>query len=377
MSTAHGSSTGAVDDGDLVDQVCRRVADLPGDADELVRRCVGGVAPLLHGDRRERLVRAAVARLTGLGQLDAYLADPEIDEILVNRGREIWIEVGGHVRRAGTIDTEALGVILERVLAPLGRRLDRSDPIVDARLPDGSRVCAVVPPIAVDGPTLAIRRFRHRALGLDAFCSPDVGALLARLVDLRCNLVVSGATSSGKTSLLTALLGRVPDHERIVVLEDTTELRISAPNVVRLEARGATPDGPPPIPLDELLRAALRLRPDRLVVGEIRGAEVLALVHSMNTGHDGCLSTCHANGPVDAIARLETLVLQAAPTWPLVAIRAQLTRSVDAIVHVARGATSARHVAEVVEVVADDGPPRVRSLTRGTEVIGEPTRSRS
>ena len=226
--------------------------------------------------------------------------------------------------------------MLERVLAPLGRRLDRTNPIVDARLPDGSRVCAVIGPVAVDGAAVSIRRFRRHAFRSlpsrrhgSSSCSP-------RCCAPRCNVVVSGATSSGKTSLLASLLGLTDPGERIIVLEDTAELQPTNAHVVRLEARPATPDGIRPIPLDELVRTALRLRPDRLVVGEVRGNEVTGLVQAMNTGHDGSLATCHANGPIDALLRLETLVMQAAPSWPLAAIRAQLSRSIDVIVHVAR-----------------------------------------
>ena len=220
----------------------------------------------------------------------------------------------------------------------------------------------MIGPVAVDGAAVSIRRSRQRTLPLAAFTSIAVVELLTDVMRARCNVVVSGATSSGKTSLLAALLSLTEPAERIIVLEDTAELQPTNAHVVRLEARPTTPDGIRPIPLDELVRTALRLRPDRLVVGEVRGNEVTGLVQAMNTGHDGSLATCHANGPIDALLRLETLVMQAAPSWPLAAIRAQLTRSIDVIVHVARTAGAARQIVDIVEVGAGDGPPAARPL---------------
>jgi pilus assembly protein CpaF len=367
----------ALDHERLVDQLCRVAAEVPGDAHEVVSSRIGTVAPLIHGAVREELIRAAVARLTGLDRLDALMTDPEIDEILVNRGGEVWVERAGRLEAAEAIPATSIPVVLERVLAPLGRRLDRSNPIVDARLPDGSRICAVIAPVAVDGTALAIRRFRRRALTVADFCGTGVAAVLCELLERRNNILVTGNTSSGKTSLLGALIGQVPASERILVLEDTAELCLEAPHLVRLEARAPTPDGPRAISLDELVHTALRLRPDRLVLGEVRGPEVIALLQAMNTGHDGSLSTCHANGPSDAISRLETLVLQAAPSWPLSAIRAQLSRSIDAVVHVTRTSTAARRIAAIAEMVESKGPPQVRMLTSHDQILELPTRSRT
>ncbi len=236
-------------------------------------------------------------------------------------------------------------------MAPLGRRVDRTSPIVDARLADGARVCAVLPPVAVDGPMLSIRRFRRDVLPLAAFTGDRGSALLHQVLHRRCNLIVSGATSSGKTSLVAALLSQIDATQRLVVVEDTAELPLHHPHVVRLEARPPTVDGPGAVDLAHLVRTALRLRPDRIVVGEVRGDEVLALVQAMNTGHDGSISTCHANGTTDALLRLESLVLQAAPTWPLSAIRHQLARSIDVVVHVDRHANGDRRITEIAEVV--------------------------
>jgi pilus assembly protein CpaF len=362
---------------ELIDTLCRRVAEIPGDVDAVVRRHVRAVAPLADEAHQSRLAAAAVARLAGLDGLDALMADQDVDEILVNAGGEVWVERAGELHAEQPLPPSAIPVVLERVLAPLGRRLDRTNPIVDARLPDGSRVCAVIGPVAVDGAAVSIRRFRRRPRPLAAFASGPVGGLITQVLRARCNVVVSGATSSGKTSLLAALLDAAEPGERIIVLEDTAELQPTNTHVVRLEARPATPDGVRAIPLDELVRTALRLRPDRLVVGEVRGNEVTSLVQAMNTGHDGSLATCHANGPVDALLRLETLVMQAAPSWPLAAIRAQLSRSIDVVVHVARTTTAARHVVDVVEVISGDGPPAVRTLATGPNVVGALERRRA
>ena len=366
-----------MNDLELIDTLCHRVADIPGDVDTVVRRHVRAVAPLADEAQQSRLVAAAVARLAGLDGLDALMADRDVDEILVNAGGEVWVERAGELHAAQPLPPSSIPVVLERVLAPLGRRLDRTNPIVDARLPDGSRVCAVIGPVAVDGAAVSIRRFRRHALPLAAFASASVVGLLTEVLRARCNVVVSGATSSGKTSLLASLLSLTEPGERIIVLEDTAELQPTNTHVVRLEARPATPDGIRPIPLDELVRTALRLRPDRLVVGEVRGNEVTGLVQAMNTGHDGSLATCHANGPIDALLRLETLVMQAAPSWPLAAIRAQLSRSIDVIVHVARTTSASRQVVDVVEVTPGDGAPVVRPLVSGSDVIGELERRRA
>jgi pilus assembly protein CpaF len=366
----------------LVTALCRAAEHEPGDAEDAVRAHVRRLAPLAGSEDAERLVRAAVARLDGLGALDALLRDPAVDEVLVNAGGDIWIERHGDVVRRGDIPPSDLAVVIERILAPLGRRLDRTTPIVDARLPDGTRVCAVVPPVSLGGTCLSLRRFRTTPLPLDAFASPPVARVLAELVERRCNVVVSGATSSGKTSLLSSLLTLVTAGERVVVLEDTAELAPATEHVVRLEARPATADGVAAIPLERLLHTALRLRPDRLVVGEVRGPEVLGLVQALNTGHDGSLSTCHANSARDAVHRLETLVMQAAPTWPLVAVRSHLHRCVDAIVHVERATGGARRVFEIAELadavaVTDLAEiPAMQMVVEGGAVVGALHRSR-
>jgi len=365
--------------------ICARAASCAGDVAAIVESEVRQAFPLHSRDDQRRLAQHAVARLVGLGDLDVLLRDPSVDEVLVNAGSEIWVDRGGTVIAAGHLHGQRVEHLLERILAPIGRRIDRTAPIVDARLPDGSRVCAVLPPVAVDGAVLSIRRFPSDTRAIDEFTGPGGQALLHEILAARCNVLVSGATSSGKTSLLSALLSATAAGERVLVIEDTCELAIGRGGAVRFEARPALADGPPPVTLADLVRAALRLRPDRIVVGEVRGDEVLALVQAMNTGHDGSMSTCHANGPVDALYRLETLVLQAAPTWPLAAIRQQLQRSIDIVVHVERDARAKRRtvteISEVVDAHESAGPPAVRTLARTSpsgrlEVVAALTRRR-
>ncbi len=374
---------------DIVAETCQRVAHIAGDLTEVVNEEIRKLAPLHTADGRRHLVEAAIAQLSGLGELDVFLRDPEVDEVMVNAGSEIWIDRAGQLQRVGSLTTDRVDHLIERVLAPIGRRVDRSSPIVDARLPDGARVCAVLPPVAVDGATLCIRRFSDLVRPLEAFTDGNGAALCRQILDERCNVLVTGATSSGKTSLVASLLQSLPDRERLVIVEDTTELSVSAAHTVRLEARPQLVDGPMPIDLADLVRTALRLRPDRIVVGEVRGGEVLALVQAMNTGHDGSISTCHANGPLDALLRLESLVLQAAPTWPLQAIREQLTRSLDVIVHIERGrADRSRRITTISEVVTaapgDDSParPEIRALAErgdngGVKVVAALERGRA
>jgi pilus assembly protein CpaF len=347
----------------IVDAVCAQAAGVRGDVAEVVAAQVDRLAPLASATDRETIIARAVARLDGLDLLELHLVDPDVDEVMVNAGREVWVDRRGTVRLEGHLPPDAIGVVLERVLAPTGRRIDRTHPIVDVRLAGGARLCAVVEPIAVDGTTVAIRRHRSRAVDLGAFVTAQgVLALLDDILVSRCNVLVSGATSSGKTTFVGALLSRADPTDRLVICEDTTELAPGGRHAVRLEARAAGADGLAAVDLAALVRAALRLRPDRLVVGEFRGTEVLAAVEAMNTGHDGSLSTCHANSAVDALRRVETLLMQAAPTWPLTAIRRQISRSIDIVVHLERASEGRRQVAEVVEVVEGDSEPSVRLL---------------
>lgn len=346
---------GVHDDGvgiELLGQICAAVRDATGELDTLTDDAIRRIAPLATTAQRHRLRERALAQMTGLGELDPFVADATIDEVLVN-GDQIWIDRHGTIEAAARLTTTTAEQIIERILAPIGRRVDRTTPIVDARLSNGARVCAVVAPVAIGGSALSIRRFATDVRDLTQFTDECGVALVDEIIERRCNVVVCGPTSSGKTSLLAAMLGRVDDGERILLLEDTAELPCSAPHVVRLEARPGTADGVAAISLSELVRTALRLRPDRIVVGEVRGDEVLGLVQAMNTGHDGSFSTCHANGPLDALLRLESLVLQAAPQWLLAAVRQQLARSIDVIVHLGR-VGSRRRVLSIDEVALPD-----------------------
>jgi pilus assembly protein CpaF len=317
-----------------------------------------------------------VAECSPLGGLERWLDDPTINEVIVNGGGDVWIERDGVLLAVGTLSAGAVATAIEHILRPIGRRLDRSNPTVDARLPDGSRVCAVIEPVAVNGTCLAIRKFALRALPLSAFAEPNVVALLRAVVATRCNVLVSGATSSGKTTLLNSLAALVPATERIITLEDVAELRLDHPHVVRLETRPATAEGTGEVTMSNLLRTALRMRPDRLIVGEVRGGEAVHLVQAMNTGHDGSLSTVHANSAVDAVARVCSLVLQEVPGWPLSAIHEQVRRSIDVIVHVGRTSGDQRHVVEVCETDLQEDGVQLRTLADRGHVVAAMKRRR-
>ena len=324
------------------------------DEDELRRRVVEAVAaaaPLLDESGRASAVEAVVARLRGLGPLDALLDAPEVTDVLVNGDGSVWTERSGVMtREAIELTADERAAIIERIVHPLGLRADRAHPIVDARLADGSRANAVLPPVSVDGPCLSIRRFGAAVLPLEAFCPSPVADLLHRAVRARCNIVVSGGTGSGKTTLLNALAAHIPAGERLVTIEDAAELRLGRAHVVRLEARPANAEGVGAVAMRDLVRTALRMRPDRILVGEARGPEALDMLQAMNTGHEGSLSTCHANSPVDALRRLETMVLTAAVDLPSPVVREQLAAAVDLVVQLERR-HGRRAVVAVDEVV--------------------------
>ena len=328
-------------------------------------------APLLDGERLDEVVASVLAAARGLGPLDALLADPDVTEVMVNGPHQVWVERHGVVERVPVdLDRHAIEHLIEKVVGPLGLRADRAAPIVDARLPDGSRVNAVMVPPAVDGPCLTVRRFGARAVPLEMFCRKNVCALLRGAVVDQRNIVVSGGTGAGKTTLLNALAAHIPPGERIVSGEDTAELRLPHDNVVRLEARPANAEGAGEVRVRDLVRNALRMRPDRIVVGEVRGPEALDMLQAMNTGHEGSLSTCHANSPGDALRRLETMVLMGEIALPLAAVREQVVSSLDLVVQVSRLGGGSRVVSEVAEVVDADGAPRTRSLA-GAAGLGE------
>ena len=337
-------------------------------------------APLLAPRSVERVTGELLADVAGLGPLEPLLADPAVTDIMVNGGGPVWVERAGALEPAGLVlDARTVYRLIERIVAPLGLRVDRASPVVDARLPDGSRVHAVVPPLAVDGPCLTIRRFAARPVPLSAFAPPGVAALLTAAVHERRNIVVSGGTGSGKTTLLNALARAVPPRDRIVTVEDAAELRLPGDHVVRLEARPANAEGVGRVTIRDLVRSALRMRPDRIVVGEVRGPEALDMLQAMNTGHEGSLSTCHANSPDDALRRLETMVLMGEVALPLAAVREQIAASLDLVVQVARCPGGARRVVEVAEVMPTcgggaGGAPRTVRLAGPGTVVAEPAR---
>ena len=329
--------------------------DLPGPAQiaELVRRA----DPLLSVAGVSRAVDLVTARVVGLGPLEALLADPRITDVLVNGPGPVWVDRGGAMECTEiSLDRAEIDLLVERILAPLGRRVDPVSPVADGRLPDGSRVHVVAPPLAIDGPCITIRRFAARLIGLEEVAAPEVAALLRWAVRARANVLVVGATGSGKTTLLNALARSIPRHERIITIEDAAELRLPSDHVVRLETRPGSVEGLAPVTARELVRSALRMRPDRLVLGEVRSGEALDMVQAMNTGHDGSLSTVHANGCEDAIRRMETLVLLAGIGLPLDAVRDHLASALDLVVHIGREPNGERRVLEVAEVLSPGSP---------------------
>jgi pilus assembly protein CpaF len=319
------------------------------------------------------LAAALADEALGLGPLERLLADPEVSEIMVVDPATVFAERHGRLQPTGLRFTSAESVraIIERIITPLGRRIDESSPMVDARLPDGSRVNVVIPPLAVKGPAITIRKFASNPLRIDdliRFGSLDepTAALLQLAVANRRNIVISGGTGSGKTTLLGVLAGAIPDGERIVTIEDAAELRLGQPHVVVLEARPPNAEGRGQVTIRDLVRNALRMRPDRIVVGECRGGEALDMLQAMNTGHDGSMTTTHANSPAEAVARLETLCLMSGLDLPSRAIREQIGAAVDLVVQQTRFADGARRITCVCEVggIEDDGRVRLREVVR-------------
>ena len=305
----------------------------------------------------EVLKKSVFDEVIGLGPLEELIADPTVSEIMVNCHNEIFIEQGGRLTRSPVIFTDDRAVLgaIERIVAPIGRRIDESSPMVDARLSDGSRVNAVIPPLALKGPSITIRKFSKRKLvGEDLIkfgsLSAEMLEFLHTAVEQGANIIISGGTGSGKTTLLNVLSSYIPDDERIVTVEDAAELQLTQPNLVSLEARPANMEGKGAIPIRDLVKNCLRMRPDRIVIGECRGGEALDMLQAMNTGHDGSLTTAHANTPRDCIARLEVMTLMAGLDLPVQAIREQICSAVDIIVQQSRFSCGSRRVTHVTEV---------------------------
>ncbi|AMO74838.1 pilus assembly protein CpaF [Pseudomonas citronellolis] len=306
----------------------------------------------------DRLAEEVVDELTGFGPLEVLLRDPDISEILVNGPDRVFIEQRGRLYQSDLrfIDDHHVYRVIQRILAPLGRRLDESSPMVDARLPDGSRVNAIIPPVALDGPCISIRKFSKELLqsaDLLAYQSVDEALLgfLRQAVENRCNILISGGTGTGKTTLLNVLSGFIDARERIVTIEDTAELQLGHDHVVRLETRPPNAEGYGEVTARDLIRNALRMRPDRIILGEIRGVEVLDVLQAMNTGHDGSMSTVHANSAMDSLLRMEMLVGLAGHKLPEQTLRQMICAALDIVVQITRQANGRRCISEVLEVL--------------------------
>jgi pilus assembly protein CpaF len=323
----------------------------------------------LQEDERAALVDRVLSSTVGLGPLEPLMEDPEVDEIMVNGRGAVHVERRGRIVATDVSfesDDELMHMI-ERILSPLGRRVDEAAPLADARLPDGSRVNCVIPPLSLDGPLLTIRRFRRQAFGADELVqngtvTPEALSFLRERVEQRSNVVVSGGTGSGKTTLLNVLSSFVEPAARIITIEDAAELRLQQPHVLRLESRPANVEGRGEVTIRQLVRNALRMRPDRIIVGEVRGAEALDMLQALNTGHAGSMTTVHSNSAADALRRIETLALMADVALPHVAVRQQVASAIDLVVHLERGPHGSRRVAEIVEVVRFASQVGVRAL---------------
>ena len=342
-----------------------------GDLEQAVAELVDEHAAVLSAPRRARIRELILRDTVGLGPLEQLLDDPAVTEVMVNGADAVYVERGGRIEPTEVrfASEGALRDAIERILAPVGRRVDELSPMADARLADGSRVNGVIPPLSVNGCVLSIRRFAASRPGPDELVASgtltaELRDLLAAAVRARRSIVISGGTGAGKTTLLNALSAYISHGERVITLEDAAELRLRQSHVVRLESRPPSVEGRGEVTIRDLLRNALRMRPDRIVIGEVRGREALDLLTALNTGHDGALSTVHANSPADALRRLETLAMMAGVGLPHAAIREQVRRGIELVVHLARSPEGERRVVEVGEVVRAAGGVGVKELWR-------------
>jgi pilus assembly protein CpaF len=345
--------------------------------------------PLTVADR-EDIIEQVLYEITGLGPIEPMFRDLSISDILVNGSKEIYIERAGRLSRVATSfrNDAHLMAVIDRIVSRVGRRVDESSPMVDARLPDGSRVNAIIPPLALDGPILSIRRFgidlSVQKLIDNGTINTAMASLIAGCVAARLNILVSGGTGAGKTTLLNAMASFIPPDQRIITIEDAAELRLQQDHVVRLETRPPNAEGEGEVKARDLVKNALRMRPDRIIVGEVRSAEALDMLQAMNTGHEGSLTTIHANSPRDALSRLETMILMAGANLPDRAMREQIASALNLIIQVTRLADGTRRVTSIVEITGMEGPVtatqeifryRRRGITPDGRVIGdfEPT----
>jgi pilus assembly protein CpaF len=329
---------------------------------ELTQRLFTEQGAPLALPQRQLLARRIEDEVLGLGPLEPLLSDPTISDILVNGAKSVFVERRGKLEPTTiTFHNDAhLMNIIDRIVSAVGRRVDESSPMVDARLADGSRVNAIIPPLAIDGPMLSIRRFAVERLGVADLLkfgtlTQPVADVLRAIVIGRLNVVISGGTGAGKTTMLNVMSGFIPATERIVTIEDSAELQLQQPHVVRLETRPPNIEGKGEVPQRELLRNSLRMRPDRIVVGEVRGGEALDMLQAMNTGHDGSLTTVHANTPRDALGRIETMVSMTGISFPIRALRAQIASAINIVIQVQRGDDGRRRVTSVQEISGMEG----------------------
>ena len=316
----------------------------------------------LPEDLRQQIFHDILDELTGYGPIQPLLEDPDISEVMVNGPKKVFIEKNGRLMRSPITfdDDNHVLRIIDRIILPLGRRVDADSPTVDARLPDGSRVNAVIPPVSIDGPSITIRKFKKDKLSIEQLI--QYGSLTANMAEFiracvlaHLNIVISGGTGSGKTTLLNVLSGFIPEEERIVTIEDAAELQLQQDHVLRMETKVPNTDGKGAVTTRDLVRNSLRMRPDRIVVGECRGGEALDMLQAMNTGHDGSLTTLHANSPRDALSRLETLVLMSGMELPLKVVRQQISSAVDLIIQQTRLKDGSRKITAITEVVGMEG----------------------
>ncbi len=350
--------------GKLVDKLdLSRVSDLAGDTLRreirlVVERLCDTENPLLNRMERERLIDEVLDETFGFGPLEMLLKDPTVSDILINGPHKIYVERRGKLEKTDVKfrDNDHLMQIIDRIVSKVGRRVDETSPMVDARLPDGSRVNAIIPPLALDGPSMSIRRFGANPLKLEDLLNfkaftPEMAMLMEACIKARLNIVISGGTGCGKTTLLNTLSSFIPHDERIVTIEDAAELQLQQDHIVRLETRPANIEGKGAVNTRDLVRNALRMRPERIIIGECRGGEALDMLQAMNTGHSGSMTTLHANTPRDAQARLETMIMMAGMELPIKAMRQQISSAVDLIVQANRLQGGPRKITTITEVM--------------------------
>ncbi|MFZ5755041.1 MAG: CpaF family protein [Bacillota bacterium] len=330
--------------------------------EEMVNVIVDRDASHLTRMERQKIITEILDEVIGLGPIEQLIKDPEISEIMVNGPNQIFVERKGKLEKVPFTfrNNEHVLHIIDKIVSPLGRRIDESMPMVDARLPDGSRVNAIIPPLAITGPTITIRKFSRDPLTIHDLIrfgtlTPKMATFLEACVKARLNIVISGGTGSGKTSTLNVLSSFIPENERIVTIEDAAELQLRQEHVITLESRPPNIEGKGAVTIRDLVRNSLRMRPDRIVIGEVRSGEALDMLQAMNTGHDGSLTTGHANSPRDILSRLETMVLMAGMELPMRAIREQMASAIDLIVQQARLRDGSRKITHITEVVGMEG----------------------